>query len=622
MRSRLPSPLRAPLGLLLLLAACRATESDGTGALPMVEGSGFFDRPFPADNRRVDGHPDLEGFPHQGEYPLLDAYLASADLLDGFGTNAPIYVRFTEALDPSLLPTPEGSLAADSPVTLLDVTPGSPTRGEAVPLQFEWTPDATNWKPANLLAFAPIYGFPLRPATTYAVLLRSPLAAPGARPDQLDDPLLADTWATLAGLDLDPEEVSLAWTFTTQDPLAETARIAALIHDDLARPAIEPELTLYSTQPSYTAYVGEVLLPVWQRGERPYHEGGGFEFDAWGVPVLQQWERVHFGLSIPTGEMPVGGWPVVLYSHGTGGDYTSAFSAGSSDEEAAVLGREGVAVFGVSQPLHADRGTPDTNVDLDSFNFYNPEAGRTNFRQGALDQVYLAQLLTHRQPSFTYAGENIRLDPRAVAYFGHSQGGLVGSIAASWMSEDVRAAAFSGAGGGLSITLTLRKDPIDFALVIGSLLQFGDDEPVTELHPVLGLIQTLIEVTDPLNYAPGILAEAPPWSARPLPVLFTEGMEDPYTPATSTEALAAAVRIPIVGEPASDPVALELRGLSPQGLPTSSNVTDWTGQRVSGGLAQFPGQGHFAVYEDRAARTLYRDFLVGALYDDLPVLTE
>jgi hypothetical protein len=38
-------------------------------------------------------------------------------------------------------------------------------------------------------------------------------------------------------------------------------------------------------------------------------------------------------------------------------------------------------------------------------------------------------------------------------------------------------------------------------------------------------------------------------------------------------------------------------------------VTAFDGSRVTAGLAQFEGQGHFAIYDDRDARSLYKDFL-------------
>jgi hypothetical protein len=608
---------------LLLLGAC--TPSSGSGVDPVLEGPEFFDRPWPSDARLVDGHPDFSGFPRQGQYPLVDAYFAAAYELDGFGTNSPVYVRFAETMDTTLLPTAEESTTLDTPVMLLDVDPASPHRGERVPLQFEYWDEATHWTPEHLLAAAPVFGFPLRPATTYALVLRPPLSRAGAMGDvwgYAGDPAYTDTEDTLRGLGIDPETVSLAVPFTTQNPVAETARIADAIWDRMAPTPLGQELTLYADRSAYTLYTGHVDVPVWQWGERPYHDaGGGFLFDDDGNPLVYQWERVEFSLTIPKGEMPTAGWPVVLYAHGTGGDNFTFCQTGANDEEGTVMGRVGVAMIGISQPLHGDRSTPDTNVDLDSFNFYNPDAGRTNFRQGALDQVYLANMLTANQPSFTVDGENIRLDPGRVAYFGHSQGGLVGAIAAPFFRGKVRVAGFSGTGGGLAMTILLRKDPLDIALVMEALLGFDADEHLSVLHPVIGVVQTLVEATDPLNYAGWWFADQPAWASAPVPILLTEGLHDQATPSVTTEALAAAARVPIVGDAATDPDALLLRGLEGTPLPTSQNAMDWNGAAITAGLAQFPNQDHYAIYQDNSARRLYRDFLKTGL-EDVPSLEE
>ncbi len=603
--------------VLLLLGAC--AESSDEGARPIVSGPAFFDAPWPSDSRLLNGHPDLSNFPREGLYPLVDAYLATAYALDGFGTNSPIYVQFASPIDTTLLPTPEGSRSLDAPVMLVDVDPTSPHRGERVPLQFQWWSEETNWTPANFLAAAPVFGFPLRPGTTYALILRQPLASSPAGDDGWGydgDPALAAVETTLTGLGVDLDTVSLAVPFTTQDPVAEMARIATAIWDEMAPGPFEPEVTRVEARGEYTLYTGSVTVPVWQWGERPYREsGGGFRFDDDGSPAVYRWERTQFSLSIPYGEMPERGWPVVLYAHGTGGDSFSFCYNGSNEEEGTVLGREGLAVFGISQPLHGDRATPDTNTDLDTFNFYNPDAGRSNFRQGALDQVYLARMLTANQPSFTVDGENLRLDPTRVAYFGHSQGGLTGAIAAPFFRGQVRGAGFSGTGGGLALTIMLRKDPVDFALVMEALLGFAENEELTALHPVIGIVQTLVEATDPLNYGSWWFAEAPPWDTDPLPILLTEGLHDQATPSVTTEALAAAARVPIVGEPATTPEAMTLRGLDTYPLPTQDNALDWDGAAITAGLGQFPDQNHYAIYNDKDARRLYRDFLVTALGD-------
>lgn len=580
----------------------------------MLEGEGFFDRPFPSDSRLVDGHPDLGDFPNAGTLELLDRYLAMHVAIDGWGTSSPLYVRFEEPIDVSALPEPAASVENDSPVLLVDVDATSSERGRAVPVAFEWTEATTAYQPGNLLAVAPVFGFPLRPATTYALVLRSPVARTGAMPDVWEGPEYQGVLEALWQRGIDPEEVAAATVFTTQDPLAETARLARAIHEEIGLGPLDPEVTLVDDRGFVRVYEGYVTVPVWQHGERPYKtEGGGFAFDDDGVPQIAFWERVKFGLTVPEGAAPAAGWPVVLYSHGTGGDWRSFYSSASNDDEGPVLAREGIAMIGISQPLHEGRDTPDTDPELDSFNFANPTSGRCNFRQGALDQVYLAHLLTRESAAFASAEGPIVLDAAHVAYFGHSQGGLVGAIAAPFFSGTVDAAGFSGTGGGLSMTVVLRKDPFDIAELLGSLLELADGEQITTFHPVVGLIQMLSEATDPLNYGRYWFAEEPGWEARPLPMILTEGLDDTATPSLATEALAAAARIPIVGDPATEPASQDLRGLTPDALPTSRNALDWNDAPITAGLRQFADQGHYAIYYDRSARKFYREFLVSSL---------
>lgn len=598
----------------MLLYALACADPSYDGATPMMDGDGFFDRPFPSDSRMIDGHPDLSEFPEHDSNALIQSYLLVATQLDGWGNNSPLYVRFEDELDTSLLPSPDDSLAATSPIWLVDVDTASPHYGERVPVQTKWTPEETNYQPGNLLAIAPVWGFPLRPKTTYALVLFPPLARPGAMPFGWT---LDKDWAPLTDLllaqDVDLDTVAAATIFTTQDPVAETARVAKAIHEEISFPPTEPELSFFVERLDYTAWQGHVTVPVWQWGDRPYHDtGGGFAYDEDGTPLIHNWERVRFTLTIPDGEMPAAGWPVVLYSHGTGGDDTSFISSGDRWDEGQAMAADGVAMIGISQPLHADRGTPDTNVELDSFNYFNPDAGRTNFRQGALDQVYLAQWLA----SGVELDGGVRFDPARVAFFGHSQGGLVGAIAAPFMANDLVGAGFSGTGGGLAMTIVLRKDPLDIADLLSVVLDFDEGEVVDIFHPAVGLVQLFTEVTDPLNYGSWWFAEDGGFGGRPLPIEMTEGLNDQATPSPCTEALAAAGRVPIVGEPATDPDGLRLRGLGPIDLPTSYNATDWTGAAITAGLGQYPDQDHYAIYQDNQARALYADFLISALDGD------
>lgn len=602
--------------LLAGLSGVACTPAAGKGATPLTSGPDFFDSPWPSDTRTIDGHPDVSGFPHQGTYPIVDNYLAAIGDVDGAGNNSPIFVRFEDDLSVEFLPSAADSLTSSSLVYLMDIGITSPHRGEKIPIAFEWVANETTWQPDRLLAIAPVFGFPLQPATQYAVVFKTPLVRP--QPVDWTAPGFAALESTLVSKHVNPDTVAFAVTFTTQDPLQETARIARSIHDEIAIPSLDQEVTLRADYGNYAVYVGAVVMPVWQHGARPYHEvgTGAFSFDQTGRPEIYQWERVEFSLAVPEGRAPDKGWPLVLYSHGTGGDNFS-FCSGSDSDEALILSREGVAVFGVSQPLHADRGTLDTNVELDSFNFYNPAAGRSNFRQGALDQVYLARALTQAAPHFTASGAAIDIDPSRVAFFGHSQGGLVGAIATPFMSGDLLGSGLSGAGGGLTLTLLLRDDPIDLAATLTALLGFDDDEVLTSFHPVLGLIQTLADATDPVNYAPYWYAEQGPWLARadatPMPMELTEGLLDSATPSLTSEALAAAARMPIVGPAATDPEALHLRGLDALPLPVSNDARAWDGSSVTSGVAQYPDDGHFAIYQNKDAQRFYRNFLATLL---------
>ena len=257
--------------------------------------------------------------------------------------------------------------------------------------------------------------------------------------------------------------------------------------------------------------------------------GGDFTFDD-GAPVLQGWEHVGFSLTVPkdTADMPTDGYPTVIYSHGTGGDLTSFCDEKDGMEVAGMLAKAGIAGFGISLPFHGDRNTGGDPAIL-SFNYFNPEAGRTNFRAAALDQVFLAAALSAESRSFwSEAGLDVHLDPDRVAYMGHSHGGEIGALAVPHFRDAVDGVVLSGTGGGLSVTLTSR-DAGDFDIqgILVNTFELTEDE-FTETHPLVGMVQLLSEVTDPINAGPYWHRNAPPFESRPqfffivtdTPVLF------------------------------------------------------------------------------------------------------
>jgi len=599
----------------LLLMACVET---GPAAMNDLDGE-FFDAPFPNDLRRTpSGGLDMSGFPGRDDQPLIEQYTTIMEQsLDGAGTTAPITFRFKDPLDTSELPKPLGTLYPSSAVFLLDVDPDSPDFGTRIPVEWDFQEEKTTFQPENLLTLAPLPGIPLRPGTTYAAGVTTKIAgAHEAFPavfeeGHADHALYADLQAALFEDGTPVEDVAIATVFTTQDPVEETAVIARHIQADLGIQDLGQELVLIDAGNYFARFEGELSLPVWQHGERPYaSEGGAFIVND-GVPEIYAWERVRFTLTVPLDQdMPAGGWPVVLYAHGTGGDWASCCSDPSRQSQAARAGEAGLAMLGFSQPLHGDRKTSDTNEELHTFNYFNPDAARANFRQGALDIVYLAHVLAGQSHAFTFEGEGIATDPDQVLFMGHSQGGITGAIALPFIGEDIRGAVLSGAGGGLSLSMVYRKQGgLDIEMLITEVLEFSPDEDLDPLHPVAGLLQTLAENTDSANYAPYWFKRRTWFTGPPVPVLMFEGMEDLHTPPITSEALAAAAGVPVMEPSVSVNDANRVLGIGTAVAPASWNVETREGGVTTAGLAQYDDQDHFAIHDLAAAQRLYRDFL-------------
>ena len=619
---------------------------------------GFWSFPWPSDLRlTTEGRPDTTGFPNPSDVPLLTSYIEyPTQVMDGFGRSAPIYFAFDGPLElPSWdVAAAEASGRCEGPVRILDVDPDSPDHGLCVPAQWRWVEDSTDpWIDSYTLTVAPYWGFPLRNATTYAVyvvdatdpegrhlqappLLRDALAGEGELAATYEP--LADCWQDEGTEDAPspacegawgaagPDWLAAATVFTTQDATAELERMARYVAEGPDGPLWTGELRrIESGEPHFQNdleyWDGAYMAPNFQRGEVPYaSDGGGFVFDDDGDPIPQLDERIPFVIALPDAAftMPAAGWPVVLQSHGTTGDRFSHFGS-SQMAPARLMARRGFVSVGIPQPFHGDRWPEGTDValELNSFNYFNPESGRSVLRQGALDAV--AQLRFVRE-MLAQGGEiaelhpELRIDPERVYFMGHSQGGITGALALPYL-DGLGAAVLSGAGGGMAMTLVQRTDPPVLDL-LSDMMQAPSGTRFTDLHPVMGLVQMLVEVTDPLYYAPQWYAEAQPGQARS--VLLTEGLHDEQTPADTSEALAVAGRLTLCADfQERDVAGLELRGLEPRELPFGGNAMAPDGTAVTAGLAQFDSN-HFAVFNIAEAANLWADFLYSHATDGPP----
>jgi hypothetical protein len=601
--------------------------------------AGFFAKPWPADTRlSPDGSPDLADFPNPANASMLTSYLETvAAETRGWGLNAAIFFTFDGAIDPAGLPTtPLQSQAEGASVFLIDVSDG-PGRGERFPLAIRFFDHQRQFTPENTLVLRPVLGFPLRQNTRYAAVVDRALSGQDGRPlgasadfertkyeAEPDNEDLRAWWQShrpvwddleeLTGLDR--SQVAALTVFTTQDVHSEMEAVAAYVD---AQPAPVPSgWNTLADKPDIHRVEAWYETPEFQAGNPPdFDGGGGFVFNQAGVPVPQRVVEIPFTLAVPKGAMPSGGWPIVLYSHGTGGS-RNGFASGT-DDVADKLARRGLASMGIDQPLHGDRNPWGRNEDIITFNPNNILAMRDNFRQGAADLLVQRKLVGALEvpAGESPTGQAIRFDDSKVAFMGHSQGSLNGPIFMS-VSGNTLGAVFSGSGGGLGPAILGKTAPVDIPALI--ILAMGLEASEFDMdHPVVAIFQIFAERADPLNYSRRLIAE-PPGGASPKHLFFSQGLLDEYALPDQTAAMAAASGCwpmqPLIED--LEPFVLCDREALPG--PLSGNATGPDGQAITAVMAQYPDDGHFAVFYNEDAQRHYLGFLESLLSQDLPVV--
>lgn len=604
----------------------------------------FFDHPFPSDLRRdANGKAVFTGFPNPQLIPLVGQYIdATKGLFDGFSPAAAIYLRFTGPIDESALPAdPPATLATDAPVQIVNVDPASPERGKRALATIKLrTEEGVYWQP-NTLAVMPMLGRPLRPKTRYAcVVTRRVGAVPAPELEEVlgfreATPatekvrgLYAPAVTELAAAGIAAADIAHLAVFTTNDPTEETFAVADDVKANVPVPQVK-SWTQKETNATLDVYEGIYgPSPNYQAGEIPFRKpenGGSFLFEN-GKPKVQGTFDPRFALAVPNAAAcppPAGGYPIVLYEHGTGGDYRSFVDDGT----AASLAQQCLASMGVDQIFHGTRpGAPPENdpnaesvIQLLFFNLDNAYAARTNNRQSAIDVVQRLRLFTDAQTKVPAAssrtGADIAFDATRVLFFGHSQGGLNGPLFLA-ATDKVRGAVFSGAGSIISLALIEKTKPVDIPRFVRLLLGLSDERgaELDVFHPAMMLAQSIVDAVDPIHYGRFITSE-PRAGFPPKSVVMTEGVAsdgsgDTYSPPRGIEALSLSIGLPRIAPGTKPMQESQWAGLRDVTLPTSGNLA---GGRATGGLAQYAppagSDGHFVVFRVPAARALTSKFL-------------
>ncbi len=603
----------------------------------------FFDQPWPSDLRReADGSVRFVGFPNPRERPILDVYVESmAGVLDGFSPVAAGYLRFTGPLERASLPaTPRDALEETSSLALLDIDPRSPEHGQRKLVAWEFRGSAGVYYPANTLAFMPPLGYPLRRSTRYALVVTDAVRAQGGgsvgRAPDLDAVLSAEPASgaleTARGALSDAvDEVERAGiardaivhlaVFTTNDPVAPVEAIRDWVRSSYPAPTVDAA-SLTREDPRGTVDVFEGTYgpsPDFQAGTVPfgaYGDGGALSFGSDGVPIVERELSLRFALAVPNATScpePATGYPIVLYAHGTGGDYLTMFG---SNHEAENLGARCIATMSINQIFHGDRLPPNSGTpDILFFNVLNPVAGRANAAQSAVDLVQQARLFTETRftlpASVSGRGAPIAFDGSKLGFFGHSQGGINGPIFLA-VDDQARGGMLSGSASMLTITLLEKTEPIDVPDLIRTQFLDLSESEASELdlfHPALSLAQTIVDPADPIHYVRAIALE-PRAGFAPKSLFMTEGVNpdgrgDSYAPPHGIEVQAVAAGLP-PEEPLIHPIAeLPWGNLRPVSIPSEGLAGNLGDGRASGALAQWRAadadDGHFVIYDIPAA---------------------
>ena len=613
----------------------------------------FFDHPWPSDLRLENGSPRFAGFYNPLSLGILTEYIQTMKgLLDGFSPAGAGYLRFTGAIDTGTLPaSPKDGLDPAASVQLLDVDPSSSEHGSRKLVSLSFHADRGLYYLADTLAFLPTPGFPLLPHTRYALVVTDALhATDGTRVGQSATvamlvgatPPDAATSAASAALASAVTEIEKAGigrehvvhlaVFTTADPTKELIAVRDAVAKTAAPPTAEAGMwTIGSVGATYTEYQGRYgPSPNYQAGKLPFvnaGDGGEFKFDASGLPIVQSLQTLRFSLMVPSATacpMPAGGYPIVLYAHGTGGDWRSYVGDGTG----AAMAAHCLATMGVDQIFQGTRpgsipGASESQIGLTFYNFQNPVAARTNGRQSAIDEVQRARLFTESHlvvpASVSTTGGDILFDATKIVIFGHSQGGLNGPLFTA-IDPAARGGVFSGSGAQIALSLLDKTNPQPSVADLLRLLLGFDASNAAELdvfHPTMSLFQSLIDVEDPLNYG-RLQALEPRAGFAPKSVYMTEGINpdgtgDTYAPPPTIEAHALSIGLPLQLPDEHDIPQIAWGGPQPTNVPPGGISGNLAGGAASGVLAQWavpPGtDGHFVVFDVPAAQQQAAQFL-------------
>ena len=631
----------------------------------------FFRLPFPNDILLEGGRPNLEGFPTPGPgvvgFDIVATYLEAIERdQDRWGTNHAVMLRSSGSLDFDTITANDDSDTEvdERTLFLVDIDPESETYNERWPVFWEARGGGGSKRRyicQNWLAVRPFWARPLRPNTTYAMIVTNEVMGPdGAAMEQDEDfgivlspvkpgnAAQGAAWEAYAPLrtwlgetpEYNPENLLTAAVFTTGDPLATTTKLRDVVRgqeitasdltlcDEGVQSPCEDGLEedahvrgCFAKSSEFAEIQGKISLPILQEGSAPYLEEGGNIGDN---PSVQRKEDACMAMTVPENvEMPEAGWPVLIYAHGTAGSYRNGVTQMSSliSNFEGSDGARGMLMISWDQVQHFNRrGDSELDPEPLVFNYGNPQAARGNFMQGSADLYaivkYVESLEIPADQSPT--GKAIKADPSQVYFLGHSQGGTTGPLALPF-EPGIRGAILSGAGASLTLGLLGKTSPVDSPSALKLALQ---DPDLIENHPVLNLIQGYYEPVDPINYAPYLAKYQRQGITAGMHIFHIFGVGDTYSPPAGLKVMARALYSTYLGTIFDDiggGVLLKASGEADGNRRVGEENFTIVGKQYDPKDAY---DGHFVLFRNDSAQDDVIEFLRTGIENERPSLTE
>ena len=589
----------------------------------------FYRLPWPLDSRlQADGRIDLSDFPNRNANTMRDYADSVERNVFGFSPMSVIYTQFDRAPlfpDQLLIEDPAETLLPTSSVQLVRINETDCSERQPMLVDFDLEGDSgrNHYALPNTLRATLVEGFPLTPGETYAFIVTTDFGSESGRATVPSEEftqaltgehssaelnaLYAPLLSCLPSLELDPENVAIASVFTIGDPARELGIFYDYVRYD---PGLEEAVIddfvideeLSNSGFIDVAYYGHYQTPIFQEGETPYtDEGGGF-VSASGGPEVQRWETVPFSVLLPEGDGP---FPLLVWEDGTGwGEWGHA-----NDNHIQEMLKNGVAVASFMPQFHGTRTVPRASEEMSTYNFTNPEAGRTVLRQEALDIAYFLRVIEGPLQN------HVALDVDHLVYGGHSQGTQPGAMIAAF-SDDFRGYVFSGQAAYFAITVLKRKDIIDYEDILTQMLGITSDLDI--FHPTLQVLQLGADTVDPYVYATQ-------WTGSSLNpegnhVFVVNGQNDETShPIGMAHLTISADLTPIAGYD-WDVDRFNLWNTDPQSLPIQGNQSADSGRTLTHATLLNHDSGHFTLHRRDYAREMVVDFWMNALESDIPAV--